>query len=38
MVTVLKTFYEKQKPKIIHYKNYKNFESDNFHQDLKIEL
>ena len=38
VVTVLKTFYQKQKPKIIHYRNYENFESDNFRQDLKKEL
>ena len=38
MVTVLKTFYKKQRPKIIHYKNYKNFENDNFREDLKKEL
>ena len=33
-VTVLKTFYKKQRFKIIHYRNYKNFENDNFRQDL----
>ena len=38
VVTVLKTFYKKQRPKIIHYRNYKNFENDNFRQDLKKEL
>ena len=37
VVTVLKT-YKKQRPKIIHYRNYKNFENDNFRQDLKKEL
>ena len=30
VVTVLKTFYKKQGAKIIHYRNYKNFENDNF--------
>ena len=35
VVTGLKTFYKKQRPKIIHYKN---FENDNFRQDLKKEL
>ena len=35
MVTV---FYKKQRPKIIHYRNYKNFENGNFRQDLKKEL
>ena len=34
VVTVLK-IYKKQRPKIIHYRNYKNFENDNFRQDLK---
>ena len=38
MVTVLKNFYKKQRPKIIHYRNYKNFENDNFREDLKKEL
>ena len=38
MVTVLKTFYKKQRPNIIHYWNYKNFENDNFCQNLKKEL
>ena len=38
VVSVLKIFYKKQKPKIIHYRNYKNFENDNFRQGLKKEL
>ena len=38
VVTVLKPFYKKQRPKIIHYRNYKNFENGNFRQDLKKEL
>ena len=38
VVTVLKAFYKKQRPKIIHYRNYKNFENCNFRQDLKKEL
>ena len=38
VVTVLKTFYKKQRPKIIHDRNYKNFENNNFRQDLEIEL
>ena len=37
VVTALKT-YKKQRPKIIHYRNYKNFENDNFREDLKKEL
>ena len=35
VVTVLKNFYKKQRAKIIHYRNYKNFENDNFRQDLE---
>ena len=38
VVTVLKTFYKKQRPKIAHYRNYKNFENDNFRQDLQKEF
>ena len=38
VVTILKTFYKKQRPKIIHYRNYKNFENNSFRQDLKKEL
>ena len=38
VVTALKTFYKKQRPKIIDYRNYKNFENDNFREDLKKEL
>ena len=34
----IKIFYKKQRPEIIHYRNYKNFENSNFHQDLKKEL
>ena len=34
VVTVLKT-YKNQRPKIIHYRSYKNFEDNNFCQDLK---
>ena len=36
LVTVLKTFYKKQRPKIIYYRNYKNFENDNFRQERLI--
>ena len=35
---VVTVFYKKQRPKIIHYRNYKNFENGNFRQDLKKEL
>ena len=38
VVTLLKIFYDKQKPKINHYRNHKNFEDDIFRQDLKKEL
>ena len=34
VVTVLKTFYKKQRPKIINYRNYENFGNGNFRQDL----
>ena len=34
VVTVLKTCYRKQRPKIIHYRNYKNFENDIVRQDF----
>ena len=30
VVTVLKTFCKKQRPKITHYRNYKYFDNDNF--------
>ena len=35
VVTLLKTFYKKQTPKITHYRNHKNFDDDIFRQDLK---
>ena len=35
---VVTVFYKKQRPKIIHYRNYKNFENGNFRQDLRKEL
>ena len=38
VVTVLKNFYKKQRPKTIRYRCYKNFENSNFCQDLKKEL
>ena len=38
LVTVLKIFYKKLRPEIIHYRNYKNFENGNLRQDLKKEL
>ena len=33
VVTVLKTFYKKQRDKIIQYRNYKNLENDNFREN-----
>ena len=37
VITVLKTFYKKQKPKIIHYRNYKTFNANLFKEELNIE-
>ena len=37
VVTVSRTFFKKQRPKMIHCRNFKNFENDNFRQDLKKE-
>ena len=36
--TVLKVFYKKQKPKIIQYRKYNNFNSDLFREELNNEL
>ena len=38
VVTVLKVFYKKQKPKIIKYRKYSNFNNDMFQEDLNNEL
>ena len=38
VITVLKLFYEKQKPKIIHYRNYKTFNANLFKEELNNEL
>ena len=38
VVTVLKAHYQKAKPKIITYRNYKNFNRDIFRQDLDLSL
>ena len=38
LITVLKIFYKKQKPKIIHYKNYKTFNANLFKKELNNEL
>ena len=38
VITVLKFFYKKQKTKIIHYRNYKNFNANLFKEELNNEL
>ena len=38
VVTVLKTKFSKQKPRLIHYRDYKNFSNDNFEQELRQNL
>ena len=38
VITVLKIFYKKQKPKIIHYRNYKTFNANLFKEELNNEL
>ena len=38
VVTVLKVFYKKQKPKIIQYRKYDNFNNDLFQEELNNEL
>ena len=35
VVTVMKTSYRKSQPKIIHYRNYKNFSNDIFRETLQ---
>ena len=35
VVTVMKTSYRKSQPKIIHYRNYKNFSNDTFRDSLQ---
>lgn len=37
-ITVLKTTFQKQKPRIINYRNYKKFVHDDFRNDLEIAL
>ena len=37
-VTVMEIYFRKQKPKIINYRNYKNFTSEIFRKDLQIAL
>ena len=38
VITVLKIFYKKQKPKIIHYRNYKTFNANLFKEKLNNRL
>ena len=38
VVTVMKTNYKKQKPKTIHYRNYKHFHEQSFNFELSNEL
>ena len=38
VVTVMKTTYPKAQPKIIYYRDYKNFDLDNFRTQLREEL
>ena len=38
VITVLKIFYKKRKPKIIHYTNYKTFNASLFKEELNNEL
>ena len=38
VITVLKIFYKKQKPKIIHYRNYKTFNANLFKEEFSNEL
>ena len=38
VITVLKIFYKKRKPKIIHYRNYKTFNANLFKEELNNEL
>ena len=38
VITVMKVFYKKQKPKIIQYRSYKNFYNQVFQRELNSEL
>ena len=38
VITVLKIFYKKQKPKTIHYRNYETFDANLFKGELNREL
>ena len=36
--TVMKMYYTKQKPSIVHYRNFKNFCNDSFIKDIELLL
>ena len=38
VVTVLKASFDKQKPNVVNYRDYKNFQAEKFRQELEIEL
>ena len=38
VITILKVFFKKQKPKIIRYRSYKNFDNQIFQRQLNSEL
>ena len=38
VITVLKIFYKKEEPKIIHYRNYRTFSANLFKEELNNEL
>ena len=38
VITVMKVFYKKQKPKLIQYRSYKNFDNQVFQRGLNSEL
>ena len=38
VITIIKVFYKKQKPKIIQYRSYKNFDNQVFQRELNSEL
>ena len=38
VVTVLKTSFDKQKPNVVNYRDYRNFRDEVFRQDLQKEI
>ena len=38
VVTVLKASFDKQKPNVVNYRDYKNFRAETFRQELQTEL